>query len=666
MNQTALVDAKVLTSCATILSWTNRELQAKGFVAETEDLRRLRAGTMELLLALLEGTPSAGRSETVTSVNASSNGDSGRALPTATSNIAASMVTTLDIRSIKKRLGRIYRRYVRSILPELASKKRVSSSATEKDVELSVLDLEQDAFSGPLNEGFNIIILLSQLAERVPTMRDMLLDVQSFEPEDQNAVRFFTDNLNRVEIARNNELHRVYFPRPGLANFLTEKTKDETLWNLPRDSPGEKVNGLFSAANDLFDEMEHQYRLRQYPIVSKLVNALPTVSTIGFVIAVLINILLLASVRVSPSESLDRVPGSELTEQVLANETASVVGGMLFCNGSDSDSGAANGTCPEAGFTEAEMEKIALAGAVPFGDEDGLTVYPLGYLNGGGVLQLVRILACIHPFLSILILITYNISFAPLIIKARWKERVAARSLRRRGHHQEREAERVKQTTIFYLLFHRGPELAFQGLERARHLAEQRAAKAQDGSGDAVPADAHGTAAPAAAFGDEDGASTDPHVQRRGVTELSGMDIKTPSQLEVMVFYCTYWGFCVFDAVRDNSIMYLIGYFICSWLGYAKNEFFFAYHLGDVVIRNETVKSVLRAVVHNGKQLMMTSLLCSVIVYVYSILGFWAFRDQYVLETPDGGVDHMCDNVLDCFLFTLHQVRACQPVRALC
>jgi Ion transport protein len=66
---------------------------------------------------------------------------------------------------------------------------------------------------------------------------------------------------------------------------------------------------------------------------------------------------------------------------------------------------------------------------------------------------------------------------------------------------------------------------------------------------------------------------------------------------------------------------------------------------------------VLRAVVHNGKQLMMTSLLCCVIVYVYSILGFWAFRDMYVLEASDGIQDHMCDNVFDCFLFTLNQAR---------
>lgn len=101
-----------------------------------------------------------------------------------------------------------------------------------------------------------------------------------------------------------------------------------------------KVNGLFEAANDLFDEMEHQYRLRQYPIVSKMVNALPTVSTIGFVVAVLINLLLLVSVRVSPSGSLDVVPSSGSGFVDVANETiaslctaaGNVTGALLYCS----------------------------------------------------------------------------------------------------------------------------------------------------------------------------------------------------------------------------------------------------------------------------------------------------------------------------------------------
>lgn len=75
---------------------------------------------MELLLALLEGTPSVGPSGPETD---------GR---TGTTNIAASMTTTLDIRSVKKRLGRLYRRYVRSLLPDLIRRNRVAPGVDEK------------------------------------------------------------------------------------------------------------------------------------------------------------------------------------------------------------------------------------------------------------------------------------------------------------------------------------------------------------------------------------------------------------------------------------------------------------------------------------------------------------------------------------------------------
>ena len=59
---------------------------------------------------------------------------------------------------------------------------------------------------------------------------------------------------------------------------------------------------------------------------------------------------------------------------------------------------------------------------------------------------------------------------------------------------------------------------------------------------------------------------------------------------------------------------------------------------------------------HNGRHLIMTSLLCCVVVYVYSVLGFWTFRDMYMGEGENGD-EPMCSHVYSCFLFTLNQVR---------
>ncbi len=50
---------------------------------------------------------------------------------------------------------------------------------------INIRELPDDAFSGPLSEGFNIMTLLSLLAERLPHARYTLLDLHSFEDEDR-------------------------------------------------------------------------------------------------------------------------------------------------------------------------------------------------------------------------------------------------------------------------------------------------------------------------------------------------------------------------------------------------------------------------------------------------------------------------------------------------
>lgn len=290
-----------------------------------------------------------------------------------------------------------------------------------------------------------------------------------------------------------------------------------------------------------------QFRLHQYPVLSKLVTALPHLTTISFAVAVLINVLLLVSVRVSPTAASDLLP-------------------LEVCSDS-------NTTCAAA---------LGEVGVVPFGDEEGLTMYPFGFLSGAYVLLLVRLLAFVHPFLAAVILVVYNVSFAPLIVKARWKERVAVRGNGKASQPPGGSSPaKAKQVTVNELLFSRGPDVAFEALERARHLEALR--RGEGGQLGAGPP-------PTPIEEEEGGESSERLTQRRGATEVAGMDIRTPSKADVALFYCTYCSFCVFDAVRDNSVLYLIGYFIFSCLGYAKNEFFFAYHLGDVVIRNETVK----------------------------------------------------------------------------
>ncbi len=61
----------------------------------------------------------------------------------------------------------------------------LSGSRELSSYQINVRDLPSDSFSGPLSEGFNIITLLSLLAERLPTVRHTLLDLNSFDEEDR-------------------------------------------------------------------------------------------------------------------------------------------------------------------------------------------------------------------------------------------------------------------------------------------------------------------------------------------------------------------------------------------------------------------------------------------------------------------------------------------------
>eukprot|EP00918_Siedleckia_nematoides_P083659 GHVU01183372.1.p1 GENE.GHVU01183372.1~~GHVU01183372.1.p1 ORF type:complete len:1551 (-),score=325.07 GHVU01183372.1:746-4819(-) len=113
------------------------------------------------------------------------------------------------------------------------------------------------------------------------------------------------------------------------------------------------------------------------------------------------------------------------------------------------------------------------------------------------------------------------------------------------------------------------------------------------------------------------------------------------------------WGI----VFTDNSFLYIAWYFSFSALGHL-NYFFFAAHLLDVAICVKTLGTIMQSVTHNGKQLVLTVLLTSIVVYVYTVIAFNFFRKFYVSE-EDGETDYKCHDMATCFVFHLYKgVRA--------
>ena len=107
--------------------------------------------------------------------------------------------------------------------------------------------------------------------------------------------------------------------------------------------------------------------------------------------------------------------------------------------------------------------------------------------------------------------------------------------------------------------------------------------------------------------------------------------------------------------ITDNSFLYSLWYFSFSILGNF-NYFFFAAHLLDVAVAVAALRTILQSVTHNGKQLLLTVMLLTIIVYIYTVIAFNFFRKFYVQEEDDN-VDRKCHDMLTCFVFHIYKVR---------
>ena len=52
-----------------------------------------------------------------------------------------------------------------------------------------------------------------------------------------------------------------------------------------------------------------------------------------------------------------------------------------------------------------------------------------------------------------------------------------------------------------------------------------------------------------------------------------------------------------------------------------------------MIAREETLLNVVRSVTRNGRSILLTALLALVLVYIFSIIGFLFFQEDFVIET---------------------------------
>ncbi|KPI87904.1 hypothetical protein ABL78_3014 [Leptomonas seymouri] len=95
-------------------------------------------------------------------------------------------------------------------------------------------------------------------------------------------------------------------------------------------------------------------------------------------------------------------------------------------------------------------------------------------------------------------------------------------------------------------------------------------------------------------------------------------------------------------------------------LSYIVSHYFAAFNLMLAVYSIPTLRTFISAITMNGKQLLLTSFMGIIMLYLFSIVGFLVFANQY---NPDGGEagsastgQHMnCESLLQCFAYILDQ-----------
>lgn len=54
--------------------------------------------------------------------------------------------------------------------------------------------------------------------------------------------------------------------------------------------------------------------------------------------------------------------------------------------------------------------------------------------------------------------------------------------------------------------------------------------------------------------------------------------------------------------------------------------------LFDLVYREETLLNVIKSVTRNGRSIVLTAVLALILVYLFSIVGYIFFKDDFILE----------------------------------
>uniref|UniRef100_A0A3Q2R0F9 Inositol 1,4,5-trisphosphate receptor n=1 Tax=Fundulus heteroclitus TaxID=8078 RepID=A0A3Q2R0F9_FUNHE len=152
-------------------------------------------------------------------------------------------------------------------------------------------DEEEHDAASPRNVGHNIYILAHQLARHNKEL-SMMLKPGGPSGDGDEALEFYAKHTAQIEIVRQDRtMEEIVFPVPNICEFLTSESKLRVYYTTERDEQGSKINDFFLRAEDLFNEMNWQKKLRAEPVLYWCSRNMSVWSSISFKLALLMNLM---------------------------------------------------------------------------------------------------------------------------------------------------------------------------------------------------------------------------------------------------------------------------------------------------------------------------------------------------------------------------------------
>lgn len=88
----------------------------------------------------------------------------------------------------------------------------------------------------------------------------------------------------------------------------------------------------------------------------------------------------------------------------------------------------------------------------------------------------------------------------------------------------------------------------------------------------------------------------------------------------------------VFQILTDTDIVYHVIFWMFGILGLCIHPLFYSVLLLHVVYSEETLRNVIRSVTRNGRSIILTAILAVILIYLFSIIGYLFFRNDFIME----------------------------------